>query len=179
MDGEGEGDVFATADEHDDQESDHDDGDESGDGMGCDAEDPLAEEGVVDSPADNPPKESLDDPPKESPDNPPNESPKAKKKSKQKIAYDPLPLRLEALAKPRPLQSPQTPRDFSPPPKPSKKKPRVRPSLLLRLKPTNLTEAWDAFVKSKYQKSPQFTYGYSEDVVAEYFGKNSDVCFEF
>merc|ERR1719341_38166 len=163
MDGEGEGDVFATADEHDDQECDHDDGDESGDGMGCDAEDPLAEEGVVDSPADNPPKESL----------------KAKKKTKQKIAYDPLPLRLEALAKPRPLQSPQTPRDFSPPPKPSKKKPRVRPSLLLRLKPTNLTEAWDAFVKSKYQKSPQFTYGYSEDVVAEYFGKNSDVCFEF
>mmetsp|Transcript_116275 Transcript_116275/g.183847 ORF Transcript_116275/g.183847 Transcript_116275/m.183847 type:complete len:880 (-) Transcript_116275:173-2812(-) len=86
--------------------------------------------------------------------------------------------RLEELAKPKPvLQEPEPP-TLPAIPREQKKKQKNRPSLLLRLRPTNLEESWEAFSASGFQEAPRFTYAYSEDVVAKHFEENSNVCFE-
>jgi len=86
--------------------------------------------------------------------------------------------RLEELAKPKP--QPEEPVETTPakPVKREKKAQSNRPSLLLRLRPTNLEAAWAAFEASGFQEAPKFTYAHSEEVVAKYFEENSNVCFE-
>jgi len=60
-------------------------------------------------------------------------------------------------------------------PKPAAK---TQPSLLLRLKPTNLQEAMQAFFASDCSEAPRFTYGYPDECVAQSFAENSVICHE-
>jgi len=96
---------------------------------------------------------------------------KKKKKSKRGSSQS----RWEELAKPR--QAPAEPKPESPKNSPKPQKKEQRPSLLLRLRPTNLNESWDAFVASDYSEPPQFTYAYPEADVTALFQENSSVCF--
>jgi hypothetical protein len=86
--------------------------------------------------------------------------------------------RLEELARPKPVAQEPEPPAILPRENQPKKKQKNRPSLLLRLRPTNLEEAWEAFSASGFQEAPRFTYAYPEDVVAQHFEENSNVCFE-
>lgn len=60
-------------------------------------------------------------------------------------------------------------------PKPA---PKTQPSLLLRLKPTNLQEAMEAFFASDCSEAPRFTYGYPDECVVQSFAENSVICHE-
>lgn len=86
--------------------------------------------------------------------------------------------RLKELAKPRqiPELSPEDlPQQFV---RPQKKVQAARPSTLLRLKPTNLEEAREAFFASGFTEAPRFIYAYPEELVSQLFEENSNVCFE-
>lgn len=85
--------------------------------------------------------------------------------------------RLSQLSKPRaPAEAPPEEPLL---PKPEKKKNRRGPSLLLKLRPSNLQEAMEAFFASGFTESPQFTYSYPDDVVTKAFQDNSTVCFDY
>uniref|UniRef100_A0A7S4V2H1 Uncharacterized protein n=1 Tax=Alexandrium monilatum TaxID=311494 RepID=A0A7S4V2H1_9DINO len=87
--------------------------------------------------------------------------------------------RLEELARPR--QPRAEPSAESPKPAvqvPEKKPQTTRPSLLLRLRPTNLQEAMEAFFQSGFSEAPRFTYSFDEEYVSKHFQENSHVCFE-
>lgn len=64
--------------------------------------------------------------------------------------------------------------------KPEKKKSRAfRPSLILRLRPTNLQESEETFFASGCTEAPKFTYAYSEEQVTKAFQENSSICFDY
>lgn len=64
--------------------------------------------------------------------------------------------------------------------KPEKKKSKAfRPSLILRLRPTNLQESEEAFFASGCTEAPKFTYAYSEEQVSKAFQENSSICFDY
>lgn len=104
-------------------------------------------------------------------------APDAPKKSKKKSSKS-LGARLAELAKPREAR-PDAPLDDAKPVKRVEKKPqKSRPSLLLRLKPTNLEESREAFFASGFTVAPRFTYALDEEEVRKAFDANSNVCFE-
>eukprot|EP00930_Biecheleria_cincta_P058120 TRINITY_DN43972_c0_g1_i1.p1 TRINITY_DN43972_c0_g1~~TRINITY_DN43972_c0_g1_i1.p1 ORF type:complete len:985 (-),score=223.44 TRINITY_DN43972_c0_g1_i1:64-3018(-) len=85
--------------------------------------------------------------------------------------------RLSQLSKPRaPAEAPLEDQLLA---KPEKKKTRRGPSLLLKIRPSNLHEAMEAFFASGFTEAPQFTYSYPDDVVAKAFQDNSTVCFDY
>lgn len=137
---------------------------ECGDGC-CDEEDPFSQSSNQIAQEEN---GTAQEPSSDSP------SPSRKRQRSQRTGS-----RLEELARPKPVLKEPEPilptisRESQP-----KKKQKNRPSLLLRLRPTNLEEAWEAFSASGFQEAPRFTYAYPEDVVAKHFEENSNVCFE-
>eukprot|EP00928_Gymnodinium_smaydae_P017290 TRINITY_DN16608_c1_g1_i1.p1 TRINITY_DN16608_c1_g1~~TRINITY_DN16608_c1_g1_i1.p1 ORF type:complete len:1042 (-),score=188.26 TRINITY_DN16608_c1_g1_i1:94-3219(-) len=86
--------------------------------------------------------------------------------------------RLEELSKPKPPPPEPEAESFQPEKKPAKKPQSVRPSLLLRLKPTNLEEARERFFECNFSEAPKFTYAFPDEYVAKNFEENSKVCFE-
>jgi hypothetical protein len=86
--------------------------------------------------------------------------------------------RLQELAKPH-QPKPEAASDSPKAAKTTEKKPKTnRPSLLLRLKPTNLEEARNAFFASNFNEAPKFTYAFDDEYVTKHFQENSIVCFE-
>jgi hypothetical protein len=130
----------------------------------CDDEDPFSEPGVVTTAEEDCLVNSSES----------TSPPAARKRQRTQKSSS----RLEELARPKPLAVEPAP--ASPPPtiKREKKTQSSRPSLLLRLRPTNLEEAWEAFSASGFQEAPRFTYAHPEDVVTKHFEENSHVCFE-
>ncbi|CAJ1440353.1 unnamed protein product, partial [Effrenium voratum] len=59
-----------------------------------------------------------------------------------------------------------------------KKKKTFRPSLLLKIRPTNLEDAMARFFDSDFSEAPKFEYAFSDEVVNKAFEENSSVCFE-
>jgi len=102
---------------------------------------------------------------------------KKKKKSSKKARAASTGPRLQELSKPRAPKEPSA-EEFKPPPKPQKKQQGTRPSLLLRLRPTNLEESMQSFFSSGFTEDPRFTYAYSDEYVTKNFEENSNVCFE-
>jgi len=103
--------------------------------------------------------------------------PNGKKKDRRSSSRPSLGARLTELAKPRqpaPEPEPENPKPLQ---HHQKKNTGARPSLLLRLKPTNLEEAWAAFQASNYSDPPNFTYAYPEEDVTRWFEENNQVCF--
>lgn len=102
----------------------------------------------------------------------------AQKSPKRQRSRGPMASRLEELARPKP--QPTEPEPLSPTPlkRPEKKQVTNRPSLLLRLRPINLEEAWEEFCASGYTVAPRFRYTHSEEYVTKHFQENSNVCFE-
>jgi len=86
--------------------------------------------------------------------------------------------RLEALSKPRAPPPEPEKETFQPEKKTPKKVQSYRPSLLLRLRPSNLAEAEENFFASGCTEAPRFTYAFDEEVVTKHFEEHSDVCFE-
>lgn len=61
----------------------------------------------------------------------------------------------------------------------TKKTPRgTQPSLLFRVRPTNMEESMKLFFASDYKTAPQFTYTFDDDYVAKNFAENSKCCTE-
>lgn len=85
--------------------------------------------------------------------------------------------RLEELSKPKAVA--EAPPEEQAPVKIEKKKRSMRPSLLLKLRPTNLQEAQEAFFASGFSEAPKFTYAYSDEIVTKAFQDNSTVCFDY
>lgn len=148
-------------------------GDEEGEDCACcDEEDPFVEPGTgeeLDSTAGVPLEEQSEQVESDS-------SPNGPKKKKQRTITA---SRLEELSRPKPKA--EEPAPSSPPTaakKPEKKERKKGASLLLRLRPTNLEQAWADFVASDFQEAPKFTYAHSEETVTKYFEENSNVCFE-
>jgi len=61
---------------------------------------------------------------------------------------------------------------------PRRRTPRTNPSVLCRVRPTNLEQSMKAFFASDYSADPQFTYTYSDEYVAKNFEENSKCCSE-
>jgi len=168
IDGEAEGELDEAEDE------------DCGDDCGCDEEDPFVEPGSTAAVASEEAVEATtedqaEEQQEESAAQDEDASATTKKKAAKKKSGT---SRLLELAKARPKAADPAPSIPTPVVK-EEKKPRVnRPSLLLRLRPTNLEECWEAFEASGFQEAPKFAYAYSDEVVAKYFQENSNVCFE-
>ncbi|CAE8584758.1 unnamed protein product [Polarella glacialis] len=85
--------------------------------------------------------------------------------------------RLEELSKPK--QAAEPPPEEASGPEKVETWLQFAPSLLLRLRPSNLEEAMDAFFASDFKEAPQFTYSYPEEQVTKAFKDNSEVCFDY
>jgi len=104
--------------------------------------------------------------------------PDKKKSGRSKSSPPKLSDRLAAMSKPKPAPKEPEKETFQPEKKAEKKPKASRPSLLLRLRPTNLEESKERFFASGYTEAPRFTYAYDEEEVQKAFEDNSDVCFE-
>lgn len=150
------------------------------DDCGCDEEDPFVPSAPVAGESEEQLNVSAEDPELAESDSSPNAIASSSKKKRQKSQKANLAAtsRLEELSRPKP----QAEIAASSPPasvkRPEKKVQSSRPSLLLRLRPINLEECWEAFEASGFLEAPKFKYAHSDEMVSKYFMENSTVCFE-
>mmetsp|Transcript_98152 Transcript_98152/g.174727 ORF Transcript_98152/g.174727 Transcript_98152/m.174727 type:complete len:1017 (+) Transcript_98152:180-3230(+) len=164
----------------------------------CDEEDPLAEAKDQDSGDEEEPEEEEQEPEEAAEEDAEEAAPAAaKKKTKKKRAKSVgsskvkkessgaskrsksigATSRLEELSKPKAV--PDAPPEEPAPIKQPEKKKGCKPSLLLKLRPSNLQEQMEAFFEGGCTEAPKFTYSYSDEVVSKAFQDNSTVCFDY
>lgn len=110
-------------------------------------------------------------------DSSPHEDSASPQKGKRKLTST-TSSRLTELARAKPKTEAAAPSPVVPVKRPEKTPKTNRPSLILRLRPKNLEQAWAAFEASGFQEAPKFEYSYSDETVTKYFEENNNVCFE-